>query len=230
MDIPAGHGSSRVPPTRLIDPSADQTVQPKSQGLVLYWRQFWALFVKRAISAKRDRLAVVLQLLVPILLVLLALRAGNASSAMVQEPSLDISRYEQRCVRVRACVCLSLRACVRACVRVCVCVCVCVCAGGHNSCASFTLAVAEVCTLALHRSDPVSVKVAESWRTPAHKWVCLFDDHSSITQQSSSTADTGGSADMCASWTSQLPSQLLLGPGLMQQALIASSAPSLRSI
>ncbi len=98
VDIPAGHGSSRVPPTRLIDPSADQAVQPKSQGLVLYWRQFWALFVKRAISAKRDRLAVVLQLLVPILLVLLALRAGNASSAMVQEPSLDISRYEQRCV------------------------------------------------------------------------------------------------------------------------------------
>lgn len=93
VDIPAGHGSSRVPPTRLIDPSADQAVQPKSQGVVLYWRQFWALFVKRAISAKRDRLAVVLQLLVPILLVLLALRAGNASSAMVQEPSLDISRH-----------------------------------------------------------------------------------------------------------------------------------------
>ncbi len=108
VDIPAGHGSSQVPPTRLIDPSADQAVQPKSQGLVLYWRQFWALFVKRAISAKRDRLAVVLQLLVPILLVLLALRAGNASSAMVQEPSLDISRYGQRCVRacMRACVCV----------------------------------------------------------------------------------------------------------------------------
>lgn len=98
MDIPAGHGSSRVPPTRLIDPAADRAEQPKSQGMVLYWRQFWALFVKRAISAKRDRLAVVLQLLVPILLVLLALRAGNASSAMVQEPSLDISRYAKRFV------------------------------------------------------------------------------------------------------------------------------------
>jgi len=98
VDIPAGHGSSRVPPTRLIDPAADRAEQPKSQGMVLYWRQFWALFVKRAISAKRDRLAVVLQLLVPILLVLLALRAGNASSAMVQEPSLDISRYAKRFV------------------------------------------------------------------------------------------------------------------------------------
>ena len=150
VDIPAGHGSSRVPPTRLIDPSADQAVQPKSQGLVLYWRQFWALFVKRAISAKRDRLAVVLQLLVPILLVLLALRAGNASSAMVQEPSLDISRYGQTCV--------------------CVCVCVHVHGGGDNSlCASFPWEVAEICTLALHRSDTVSVKVAVGWRTHAHE-------------------------------------------------------------
>ena len=122
VDIPAGHGSSRVPPTRLIDPSAHQTVPPKSQGMVLYWRQFWALFVKRAISAKRDRLAVVLQLLVPILLVLLALRAGNASSAMVQEPSLDISRYERRCVRVHVSVCLS------------VCLCVCVLMQGASTC------------------------------------------------------------------------------------------------
>ena len=112
MDIPAGHGSSRVPPTRLIDPSADQAVQPKSHGVVLYWRQFWALFVKRAISAKRDRLAVVLQLLVPILLVLLALRAGNASSAMVQEPSLDISRYDQRCVRPSVCLSVCMYMCV----------------------------------------------------------------------------------------------------------------------
>ena len=96
VDIPPTNTTSRVPPTRFIDPAADQpATQAKSQGAVLYCRQFWALFVKRAISAKRDRLAVVLQLLVPILLVLLALRAGNASTSMVQEPSLPISRYRK---------------------------------------------------------------------------------------------------------------------------------------
>ena len=61
--------------------------------MLLYCRKFWALFMKRAISAKRDRLAWVMQLLVPILLVLLALRAGKASSSLVQEPELLISRY-----------------------------------------------------------------------------------------------------------------------------------------
>ena len=93
VDIPSGNGPSRVHPTQLIQPpSQHHQDQQKSQGLLLYCRQFWALFVKRAISAKRDRLAVVMQLLVPILLVLLALRAGKASSSLVQEPSLLISR------------------------------------------------------------------------------------------------------------------------------------------
>ena len=64
----------------------------KSTGLVLYWRQFWALFLKRAISAKRDSLAAILQILVPILLVLLALEAGNASMTRAQQPELVISR------------------------------------------------------------------------------------------------------------------------------------------
>ena len=95
VDIPAvSNGPARgVAPTQLAPPPTQQQGGlRKSQGSVLYGRQFWALFVKRAISAKRDRLAVVMQLLVPILLVLLALRAGKASSSLVQEPSLLISR------------------------------------------------------------------------------------------------------------------------------------------
>lgn len=64
----------------------------KSQGAVLYIRQCWALFLKRAISAKRDSLAAILQILVPILLVLLALEAGNASMTRAQQPVLVISR------------------------------------------------------------------------------------------------------------------------------------------
>ena len=99
VDIPpVSNGPLRgVPPTQLIHPLSQQQSLRKSQGSVLYCRQFWALFVKRAISAKRDRLAVVMQLLVPILLVLLALRAGKASSSLVQEPSLLISRCAVLC-------------------------------------------------------------------------------------------------------------------------------------
>ena len=51
------------------------------QGLRLYGQQAWALFAKRAISARRDRLAVVMQLAVPIALVLVALWARRASDA-----------------------------------------------------------------------------------------------------------------------------------------------------
>ena len=102
VDIPpVSNGPSRgLPPTQLILPPSQQQSLRKSQGSVLYCRQFWALFVKRAISAKRDRLAVVMQLLVPILLVLLALRAGKASSSLVQEPSLLISRCAVLCCAV----------------------------------------------------------------------------------------------------------------------------------
>ena len=64
----------------------------KSKGAALYWRQLYALFLKRAISAKRDSLAAILQILVPIFLVLLALEAGNASITRAQQPTLDISR------------------------------------------------------------------------------------------------------------------------------------------
>ena len=44
------------------------------------------------LSAKRDRLALVTQLLVPIALVLVALWARQATDAFPQEPVLDISR------------------------------------------------------------------------------------------------------------------------------------------
>lgn len=110
MDIPSSNGrSGRV----TEPPSSSQHRQGdlrKSEGFVLYCRQFWALFVKRAISAKRDRLAVVMQLLVPILLVLLALRAGQASSSLVQEPSLLISRWVVLCCALLCC-CAVLRPC-----------------------------------------------------------------------------------------------------------------------
>ena len=96
VDIPPSSRHPRVPPTQIVEPpSSHQPAQHKSQGLLLYSRQFWGLFVKRALSAKRDRLAVIMQLLVPILLVLLALRAGKASSSLVQEPSLVISRFAE---------------------------------------------------------------------------------------------------------------------------------------
>lgn len=45
------------------------------------------------LSARRDRLALVTQLLVPIALVLVALWARQATDAFPQEPALDISRY-----------------------------------------------------------------------------------------------------------------------------------------
>ena len=108
VDIPpVSNGPSRgVPPTQLILPPSQHQGMRKSQGSVLYCRQLWALFVKRAISAKRDRLAVVMQLLVPILLVLLALRAGKASSSLVQEPSLLISRCAVLCCAALPCAVL----------------------------------------------------------------------------------------------------------------------------
>ena len=63
------------------------------QGAGLYWQQWRGLFLKRALSAKRDRLALVTQLLVPIALVLVALWARQATDAFPQEPALGISRY-----------------------------------------------------------------------------------------------------------------------------------------
>lgn len=65
------------------------------QGLRLYVQQLYALFVKRVLSARRDRLAVVIQLLVPIALVLVALWARHATDAFPQEPALSISRCAQ---------------------------------------------------------------------------------------------------------------------------------------
>ena len=62
------------------------------QGGWLYVQQLWALFVKRAISARRDRLALVTQLLVPIALVLVALLAGRSSMSFPQEPAAPVSR------------------------------------------------------------------------------------------------------------------------------------------
>ncbi|BDA45751.1 probable ATP-binding cassette sub-family A member 3 [Coccomyxa sp. Obi] len=70
---------------------------PLLRGLQLYVQQWHALFAKRVLSARRDPLAVVIQLLVPIALVLVALWARHATDAFPQEPALTISR--QDCLR-----------------------------------------------------------------------------------------------------------------------------------
>lgn len=62
-------------------------------GPVLYWRRFGALFAKRACCARRDRLAVVTQLAVPIALVLVALWAGKAYVNTPDESPLVISMW-----------------------------------------------------------------------------------------------------------------------------------------
>jgi len=69
-----------------------------AQGAALYAQQWRGLWAKRALSARRDRLAVVTQLAVPVALVLLALWTRKASSAFPQEPALALSR----CGRARA--------------------------------------------------------------------------------------------------------------------------------
>ncbi|GBF94218.1 hypothetical protein Rsub_06488 [Raphidocelis subcapitata] len=51
---------------------------PRLSGAALYWQQLKALIIKRALCASRDRLALVTQLAVPLLLVALALWAGSA--------------------------------------------------------------------------------------------------------------------------------------------------------
>ena len=87
--MPAGHFLAR--PIALLSIS-HPNVHCSLQGVSLYCQQLWALLVKRAISAKRDRLAVWTQLCVPILLVLVALLAGRATSSFPQEPALRIDR------------------------------------------------------------------------------------------------------------------------------------------
>lgn len=62
-------------------------------GASLYARRVAAMVVKRAACARRDRLAVVTQLAVPIALVLAALWTGKAYVDMPNEPPISISRY-----------------------------------------------------------------------------------------------------------------------------------------
>eukprot|EP00878_Enallax_costatus_P019215 GHUV01020268.1.p1 GENE.GHUV01020268.1~~GHUV01020268.1.p1 ORF type:complete len:1409 (+),score=442.81 GHUV01020268.1:441-4229(+) len=62
----------------------------------LYWQQFQALFVKRMLCARRDRLAVITQLLVPMLLVLIAMAVSSLQTSHTQQPPLEMNR--QRCL------------------------------------------------------------------------------------------------------------------------------------
>ena len=67
-------------------------VGPPVKGWHLYRQQLWALLVKRSCCARRDRLAVVTQLAVPILLVLVALWAGKAAINSPDDPPLVLAR------------------------------------------------------------------------------------------------------------------------------------------
>ena len=62
------------------------------KGWALARQRLWALLVKRSCCARRDRLAVVTQLAVPILLVVVALWAGKAYVNSPDEPPLVIGR------------------------------------------------------------------------------------------------------------------------------------------
>ena len=62
------------------------------QGWTLYLRQLRALFVKRALSARRDKWSVLLQLVIPILIVLVAIWTGKVSRLATDDPALAINR------------------------------------------------------------------------------------------------------------------------------------------
>lgn len=63
------------------------------QGATLYLQQLYGLFLKRALSARRDKMALVTQLLVPVALVLIAMWSGRSSAIVRQEPPLALSRF-----------------------------------------------------------------------------------------------------------------------------------------
>jgi len=77
------------------------------KGWALTRQRLWALLVKRSCCARRDRLAVVTQLAVPILLVVVALWAGKAYVNSPDEPPLGIGRCDEHRLRT------SVYACVR---------------------------------------------------------------------------------------------------------------------
>ena len=66
------------------------------RGPALYLQRMGALVVKRAACARRDRLAVVTQLAVPIALVLTALWTGKAYVNAPNEPPLFVSMCASR--------------------------------------------------------------------------------------------------------------------------------------
>jgi hypothetical protein len=63
-----------------------------------------ALFMKRVRCARRDRLAIVIQLLVPISLVLIALSAGRAGVGSPDEQSLALDRLIPKHAHVVLCM------------------------------------------------------------------------------------------------------------------------------
>lgn len=56
------------------------------------------MFTKRALSARRDKYSVILQLLVPILIVLTSVWTGTASRFATDEPALRIERWGTFCM------------------------------------------------------------------------------------------------------------------------------------
>ncbi|GLC42811.1 hypothetical protein PLESTM_001382200 [Pleodorina starrii] len=87
--------SSSPPPQR--HPSASPPPPPPAhpaplRGWRLYGQQLRALFAKRALCARRDRLAVLTQLAVPLALVYLALWISSLQVREPSEPPLELSR------------------------------------------------------------------------------------------------------------------------------------------
>ncbi|GFR40553.1 hypothetical protein Agub_g1128 [Astrephomene gubernaculifera] len=81
-------------PSAATDPQPPPPLQPPQRlhGWRLYGQQLRALLTKRALCARRDRLAVVTQLLVPLALVYLALWISSLQVREPSEPPLRLSR------------------------------------------------------------------------------------------------------------------------------------------
>jgi len=84
---PTGHGHT----TTTTTPSSS-LIYKIAHTLTTWSHHLTALITKRALSARRDRGAALVQIVVPILLVLLAVWASNADAALPRQPALVLER------------------------------------------------------------------------------------------------------------------------------------------
>lgn len=94
-----GQGTSRLGDE---EQQGAQLVYGRRHGVALYLTQLYALFIKRALCARRDRLAVITQLLVPFLLVYIALWFSHLQISAADEQPLVMTRNV--CMRGRPAV------------------------------------------------------------------------------------------------------------------------------